>query len=141
MCFGLCLVALCSLPTFHLDCSMEELSTRWKKLTQSESDENKVALRLDRKKREFVLAGKFFTRRTLNVEAVAKTFRPLWHTKGGFNVTIGGKNILLFAFELEVDAERVFQGEPWDFDGHLVVFERFDGYASIHTLGFKTTAF
>ena len=70
-----------------------------------ESEENRVALRSETKKREFVLARKFFTCRSLNVEAVAKTFRPLWRTKGGFNVTVGGENILLFAFELEVDAE------------------------------------
>ena len=57
---------------------MEELSTWWKKLTLSELEENWVALRSDRKKKEFVLAGKFFTRRSLNVEAVTKTFRPLW---------------------------------------------------------------
>ena len=120
---------------------MEELSTRWKKLTLSESEENQVVLRFDRKKREFVLGGKIFTRRTLNVEAIAKTFRPLWCTKGGFNVIVGGENILLFAFELEVNAERFFQGEPQDFDRHLVVFERFDGYTPIHALVFKTTAF
>ena len=120
---------------------MEELSTWWKKLTLFESEENRVALRSSSKKREIVLAGKIFTRKTLNVEAVGKTFRPLWRTKGGFNVTIGGENILLFAFELEVDAERVIQGAPWAFDRHLVVFERFDGYTSIQSLGFKKTAF
>ena len=51
---------------------MEELSTWWKKLTLSELEENWVALRSDRKKSEFVLAGKFFTCRTLNIEAVTK---------------------------------------------------------------------
>ena len=120
---------------------MEDLSTRWKKLSLSESEENRLALRIDRRKRDFLLAGKFFTCRSLNIEVVAKTFRPLWRTKGGFNVTVGGENILLFAFELEVDAERVIQGEPWAFDRHLVVFEKFDDYAPIHTLGFKSTAF
>ena len=106
-----------------------------------ESKENQVALRIDRKKRDFILAGKFFTRRSLNVEVIAKTLRPLWRTKGGFNVTVGGENILLFAFELDVDVERVIQGEPWAFDRHLVVFEKFEGYAPIQTLGFKTKAF
>ena len=56
---------------------MEDLSTRWKKLSLSEFEENRVALRIERKKRDFILAGKFFTRRSLNVEAVAKTFKPL----------------------------------------------------------------
>ena len=120
---------------------MEELSTQWKKLTLFESEENRVALRSNRKMRGFVLVGKFFTCRTLNVEVVAKTFRLLWRTKGGFNVTIGCENILLFAFELEVDAERVIQGEPRAFDRHLVVFERFDGYTYIQSLGFKKTVF
>ena len=46
---------------------MEDLSTRWKKLSLSESEENWVALRIDRRKRDFILAGKFFTRRSLNV--------------------------------------------------------------------------
>ena len=131
-----CFFVLC-----YLHFSMEELSTQWKKLTLSESEENRVALRSISKKREFVLVGKFFTCRTLNVEAVVKNFRPLWHTKGGFNVTIGGENILLFAFELEVDDERVIQGKPWAFNRHLVVFERFDGYTSIQSLGFKKTTF
>ena len=67
------LIVLCD-----LHCIIEELSTQWRKLTLFESEENRVALRFDTKKREFVLAGKFFTRRSLNVEAVTKTFRPLW---------------------------------------------------------------
>ena len=67
-------------------------------------------MRIDRKKRDFILAGKFFTCRSLNVEVVAKTFKPLWRTKGGFNVTVGGEIILLFALELDVDAKRVIQG-------------------------------
>ena len=140
MCFNYSLVLSCFFVLCHLHCLIEELSTRWKKLTLSKSEENWVALKSNSKKREFVLAGKYFTRRTLNIEAVAKTFRPLWRTKGGFNVTIGGENILLFAFELEVDVERVIQGEPWAFNRHLVVFERFDGYTSIQLLGFKKTA-
>ena len=99
---------------------MEELSTCWKKLSLSESEENRIALKIDSKKRDFILAGKFFTRRSLNVEAVAKTFRLLWRTRGGFNVTVGGENILLFAFELEVDVERVIQGELWAFDKYFL---------------------
>ncbi|KAK7824705.1 hypothetical protein CFP56_034076 [Quercus suber] len=101
---------------------MEDLSTHWKKLSLSESEENWVALRIDRRKRDFILAGKFFTRRSLNIEAVAKTFRPLWCTKRGFNVTVGGENILLFAFELEVDAERVVQGLNDGFENKITSF-------------------
>lgn len=30
---------------------------------------------------EHVLAAKFFTKRSLSMDAVARTFRPLWRTK------------------------------------------------------------
>ena len=33
-----------------------------------------------------------------------------------------GNNIMLFEFEVEVDAEKVLQGEPWAYGKHLVVF-------------------
>ena len=51
-----------------------------------------------------------------------KTLRPLWRTWGNFDVFDGGNNILLLAFEMDVDAEKVMQGAPWAFDRHLVIF-------------------
>ena len=73
------------------------------------------------------MAAKFFTRRNVNVEAVAKTFRPLWQTRGKFEVCEGKDNVLLFDFELEADAEKVVQGQPWAFDRHSVAMQRYDG--------------
>jgi len=43
---------------------------------------------------------------------VAKTFRPLWRTTQKFNVRDAGENHLLFAFEVESDADKVLMGEP-----------------------------
>ena len=101
--------------------NMEELAKRWKKLSLTKIEGNKVDLTSDMKKLDFVLATKFFTRRTLNIEALAKNFHPLWHTKGRFEVSDGGDNVLLFKFELDVDAEKVIQGETWAFDRHLLL--------------------
>lgn len=48
---------------------------------------------------------------------------------------------MLFEFGSDVDAEKVLQGEPWTFDCHLVIFQRFDGRRTIKELEFKFCAF
>lgn len=52
----------------------------------------------------------------------------------------GGDNVLLFEFELDVDAKKVIQGESWAFDRHLVAFQRYDGSVPIHEMLFEKTA-
>lgn len=106
----------------------------------SEAKGKNVDLTRD-KKLDSVLVAKFFTRRSLSIEAVAKTFHPIWRTRGNFEVSDGGNNVLLIAFELEVDAEKVIQGEPWVFDRYLVALERYDGWVLVHNLSFENTAF
>ena len=88
-----------------------------------------------------VLAAKFFTKRALNIEAVARTFRPLWHTKASFHITNVGDNILLFTFDQEVDAVKVLLGEPWSYDRHLVVLQRFEGNKPIKEVMFNRMKF
>ena len=63
-----------------------------------------------------MLAAKFFTKRALNIEALARMLRPLWHTKASFHITNVGDNILLFTFDQEVDAVKVLLGEPWSYN-------------------------
>lgn len=75
------------------------------------------------------------------MEAVARTFRPLWRTKRNFEVSMAGENILLIAFELEIDVEKVLQGEPWVFDRHLVVLQRYDSSSPVQELSFDRTSF
>ena len=64
---------------------------------------------------------KFLTKRSVNIDAVAKTFRPLWRTTQKFNVRDADENHLLFAFEVESDVDKVLMGEPWSLDRHLVL--------------------
>ena len=43
----------------------------------------------------------------MNIEAVARTFRPIWCTRRNFEVISAGDNFVLIAFESEVDVEKV----------------------------------
>lgn len=72
---------------------MEDLAKDWKKLSLSTKEDYRFDLSKKQKVQNYVLAAKFFTRRVLNIEAVAKTFRPLWRTRGKFEVNDIGENI------------------------------------------------
>lgn len=69
---------------------------------------------LSKKKKEgkLVLAAKFFTQQSVNIEVVARTFRPLWRTRRDFEVSDTRNNIVLFEFDLEVDVEKILMGKP-----------------------------
>ncbi|KAK7841119.1 hypothetical protein CFP56_015772 [Quercus suber] len=54
-----------SFPWRH---NMEDLAQKWKTLSLTETEDTRVDLSRDKKKLDFVLATKFFTRRSLNIE-------------------------------------------------------------------------
>ena len=120
---------------------MDNLAQRWQKLSLSVEEENKVDLTVKKKAGEHVLVAKFLTHRNVNLETVARTFRPLWRTRGNFEVNDASNNKVLFDFEFEVDAVKVLIGELWTFDKQLVVLERYDGSTPILNLQFKSTSF
>ena len=120
---------------------MDDLAQRCQKLSLSVNEGNKVDLTVKKKAGEHVLAAKFLTHRNVNLEAVARTFRPLWRTRGNFKVNVVGNNKVLFDFEFKVDAIKVLMGESWTFDRHLAVLERYDGSTPIQNLQFKSTSF
>ena len=87
------------------------------------------------------LAGKFFTKRVVNAEAVARTFKPLWKLIGELKIRDVGGNVLLFEFGDALDLERVLEFEPWSYDKHLVAFERAVDAESAPSLSFSKTVF
>ena len=115
---------------------MEDLTRSWNKFSLSEKEEKGVDLSTNKQSRYVGLVAKFFTR-TVNIDAVAKTFRPLWRTSKDFRIRAAGKNHLVFEFEDWADAEKVLLGEPWSFDRSLIVFQRIDGGTPIHNLDFS----
>ena len=75
------------------------------------------------------------------MEAIARTFRPLWRTKSDFEVKDVGNHTVLFVFSDKTDAERVLFGEPWSYDKHLVSLRRQEQSIAVKDLDFNRTFF
>ena len=122
---------------------MDEVLKAWKKLSLTSEEEEKVKLTKSQfsKKNEHVLAARFMTRRALNVEAVGRTFKPLWRAWKGFEIREAGDHVLLFVFELETDAEQVLATELWSFNKHVVLFQCYDYSIPTKNLRFTSMKF
>ena len=120
---------------------MDEITRRCDKLSLSVREEKRIVLSKKKQVVEFILAAKFCIKRALNMEAMARTFRPLWRTKGNFHITNTGDNFLLFKFEQEVDEDKIILEEPWSYDRHLVIFQRFEGSKALKEVEFKYCSF
>ena len=46
------------------------------------------------------------------MEAIGRMLKPLWRAKKDFKVREAGDHVLLFVFELEVDAKWVLANKP-----------------------------
>ncbi|KAL0000754.1 hypothetical protein SO802_014535 [Lithocarpus litseifolius] len=84
----------------------------------------------------YTIVAKFLTKHALNTEAIIKTFNSIWSSKNGFKVRNVGNHILLFVFDNEEEVERIFEGEPWSFDKHLVLIQRYDNSIPVRELVF-----
>ena len=125
----------------HSTISMESLEGLWEKFSLSEHECQKVDLASTTTQPKSFLAAKFLTRRVLNVESVARTFKPLWRTNQGFSIRDMNDNKLVFIFEDEADRERVMLGQPWAYDKSLVVFQRIEDEEAIEEVTFTETFF
>ena len=90
---------------------------------------------------EFIIAAKFFTKRVLNMDAIALTFQPLWRSKNGFKVKNMGNHIVLFIFDNKREVETIIENEPWSFDKHLMVLQCYDKDTPFEELQFNYTSF
>ena len=103
---------------------MDSLEGLWQKLKLSDEEEVGVNYEDNHSQPHRLLAAKFLTKRMVNIESVARTFKPLWRTQNEFKIKDMGDNKLFFVFEEVCDLERVLEHEPWTYDKHLVIFER-----------------
>nr|POF10712.1 hypothetical protein CFP56_46145 [Quercus suber] len=102
---------------------MDNLSALWETFSLTESKGSKYHVEDGDLEGKFLLAVQFFTSRKLNIEAIARTFKLLWHTKKGFEARDMGDHRVLFIFSEKFDVDRVLASEPWSFDKYLVALK------------------
>ena len=90
---------------------------------------------------EFVLAAKFFTRRVLNIDAIARNFSQLWHSRNGFKIKDLGNHIVLFIFDNKLEVDRVLASQPWSFDKFLVAIQWYEKSTPARDLVFDIVTF
>uniref|UniRef100_A0A2N9J2I4 DUF4283 domain-containing protein n=1 Tax=Fagus sylvatica TaxID=28930 RepID=A0A2N9J2I4_FAGSY len=117
---------------------METIEELWQRFSLTAKEEVEYDLEEYDKEPGFLLAAKFITHRVLNVEAVARTFKPLWRAEKGFSVKDMGENTLLFTFEEEADLLRVLSTEAWSYDKYIILFQRVDDDEDVASMTFSS---
>jgi hypothetical protein len=121
--------------------AMEPLEDMWKRFSLSDKEGFDVDLAHTTQQPVNILVAKFLTPRVLNIDSIARTFKPLWKTKKSFSVQDLGKNRIALVFDDTLDLERVLANEPWSFDKFLVVFKQHCDDTLIDDLWFSHVSF
>ncbi|KAL0001421.1 hypothetical protein SO802_015202 [Lithocarpus litseifolius] len=120
---------------------MDNLSVMWETFSLTETEGHKYRVCGNSGDGPYLLAARFFTGRVLSLEAIARTFKLLWHVKKGFVVRDMGNHCVLFVFMEESDIDKVLAGEPWSFDKNLVALKRVSRPAEVRGLNFDWVSF
>ena len=77
----------------------------------------------------------------LSMEAIARTFKLIWHTKKGFEVRDMDDHRVLFVFTKDSDVDKVLAGEPWFFNKNLVTLKQVGSHTKVKSLVFDIAWF
>ena len=105
---------------------MDDLAQSWNRLSLSDREGPGCCLLDGDNIETFSIAAKFLNKQAINMEVIAKTFTLLWRARDGFKMQSFGDHKILFTFEKKEDVERILDSEPWSFDKHLVVMNRYE---------------
>ena len=120
---------------------MEEITKTWNNLSLNEREGLGFTLQSKLRSSEFLIAAKFLTKQVLKIEAVARMFRQLWQSTSGFKIWTLDDHVVMFIFSNQVDVTHIIQSEPWCFDKHLVVLEKFEVDVHVRELQFNKATF
>ena len=100
-----------------------------------------IYVKKDRCSQEHVTAALFLTKWALNMDAIARTFKPLWRADNSFTMSNEGSHRVLFVFDNKEDVDHILSNEPWSFDKSLVVLERYDKKTPLDDLKLDKASF
>lgn len=89
----------------------------------------------------YVLAGKFCTKRRVNLELVARVLKMAWRTEKNFEVYDMGENMALFHFSLKEDLDKVLLLGPWSFDKYLLILHKLEEGEAVTKVRFDKASF
>ena len=107
----------------------------------SENETIGFTLSKEQRSGEHLLAAQFLTPHFLNMEAMARTFKQLWKSTNGFTIYNQNEHRVLFVFDNPNDIERILKNQPWSFDKHLVMLQRYSTDCPMRDLVFSKTLF
>ncbi|KAL0009751.1 hypothetical protein SO802_004859 [Lithocarpus litseifolius] len=120
---------------------MEAITSKCVNLKLSEREGSEVDLALPGVDQGLVLAGKFCTKRRVNLEAAGRALRSVWRIKKDFEVSDMGENRVLFLFRDKEDLDRVLLQGPWSFDKYILLLHKLEVGESVTSLLFHKAAF
>ena len=120
---------------------MEELANQLTNFSLSEKETVGFTLSKEQRSNEYLLVAQFLTPRFLNMEAMARTFKQLWRSTNRFTICNQNEHRVLFVFDNPNDIERILKNQPWSFDKHLVMLQRYSTDCPIRDLVFSKTLF
>uniref|UniRef100_A0A2N9GS14 DUF4283 domain-containing protein n=1 Tax=Fagus sylvatica TaxID=28930 RepID=A0A2N9GS14_FAGSY len=88
----------------------DSIAGMWERFSLTEKEGQKIKISGEVEATEFLLAGHFLTRRPINVEAVMRTFLPVWKLDKAFRVRDMRVNKVVFIFTDEVLDEEEAKG-------------------------------
>ena len=119
---------------------MDDILNRSAGLQLSEKEGAEVIIGTPVSESNRVLAGKFFTKRRVNLESVARVLRSIWKTNQSFEVSDLGDNKAFFLFQNEDDADRVRLQGPWSFDKYFLALHKLRTGEAVNKIKFDRMA-
>ena len=92
-------------------------------------------------KTKFIIEATFLSKRAFNINAIAKTFTPIWRSKNGFKIKKESSHMVMFTFNDKNEMEKVMAAEPWSFDKRLMVLQWYGKEIDLGDMEFNKVTF